>query len=49
MPLLFNPELYDDAIRSLKTAVDKIDVKKGETDLNSTMNFIIRGRRTARA
>jgi len=50
LPLLFKKVPYEDAVRSLRTALTKIDgIEEGSLSLDPPMNFIIRSRRTAKA
>jgi len=47
MPLLFRKVPYDEAISSLRTAVDKMHVEEGEFKIDLSLNFTL-CRRTAK-
>jgi len=49
LPLLFKKVSYEDAVRSLASAIDEIDYAEGEFLIDPPINFMLRGRRTAKA
>ena len=49
LPLLFDAVPYKETVRSLQSVIDRIDAEGGEFLVDKPMNFIVHGRKTAKA